>query len=129
MGKRRAPSPTSQSNIAISRPMAKVDQSKGMIPPPKGPTRSPSPIQMSRPTSPRNMSPSRSEAAKSALSTSCAHPASLESLKMGSLENLVDSREPSSEANKAATSPPSLRANRKITEVSTIKRQPKSGWL
>lgn len=55
-------------------------------------------------------------------------PQSMESISNSS-ENLVKSTEPSSEANQAAASPPSLRVQRKVTDVSTIKRQPKTGWL
>lgn len=45
-----------------------------------------------------------------------------------STERLITTKNPASDANKAATSP-SLRPTMKIIDVSTIKRQPKSGWL
>lgn len=49
----------------------------------------------------------------------------------GSLEKLVPGSggEPGLESFKAATSPPCLRPVRRIEDVTTIKRQPKSGWL
>lgn len=47
-----------------------------------------------------------------------------------SSEHLVKgSPEPLFDANKAAASPPMLRGSRKVDEVTTIKRQPKAGWL
>ena len=46
-----------------------------------------------------------------------------------STEKLITTRNPASDANKAATSPATLRPTMKIIDVSTIKRQPKTGWL
>lgn len=43
--------------------------------------------------------------------------------------NLVKSYVPSSGANTALYSPPIIGQHRKVTEVTTIKRQPKAGWL
>lgn len=46
-----------------------------------------------------------------------------------STEKLVETKNPNSEANKAASSPPVLRPINKIDDVKTMKRQPKTGWL
>lgn len=150
--KRRAPAPNNDAaDIAISRPIVtRVDHSKGMIPPPPLKTQapqastsavksesSPKPEQIpsdrpstSRPTSP---SPRKSPTPPppkplSSINSSFA-PESMESVT-GSSESLVKSTEPSLEANQAAVSPPStLHPTRKVTDVTTIKRQPKTGWL
>lgn len=55
-------------------------------------------------------------------------PQSMESIT-GSSESLVKSTEPSLQANQAAASPPGLRPTRKVNDVTTMKRQPKTGWL
>lgn len=146
--KRRAPSPTGEqttADIAIARPTAsKIEQNKGMIPPPppsigKPPSRASSPV-------PRKLSVSLTSAPQvnqinEMLASLPPQPPviqvneaplvarSMESITSSS-ENLVKTDEPSSDANKAATSPPgTLRPTRKVTEVTTIKRQPKTGWL
>lgn len=109
--KRRAPSPTydraPSPDIAIARPIPmKMDQKEGMIPPP-----------------PANKSHSRA-------SSPVTINQSVDSMT-NSTEHLVkDSPEPLFDANRATTSPPLLvRASRKVAEVTTIKRQPKTGWL
>lgn len=163
MVKRRAPAPTNDgADIAISRPVvARVDNSKGMIPPPpvkiQGPPASTSAVKSeleqrpepyvrpvspkpgdrpstSRPTSrPVSPSPRKSPTPPppkplSSINSSFALQ-SMESVT-GSNESLVKSSEPSLEANQAAISPPStLLPGRKVTDVTTIKRQPKTGWL
>lgn len=54
----------------------------------------------------------------------------LDTVITDSSENLVKLKEPSLDANKAATSPPlTLRPYKKVSEVTTIKRQAKNGWL
>lgn len=101
--KRRAPSPTNDRtpspDIAIARPIPMKMDQKGMIPPPPPPTNK-----------------SHSRAPSPELTNSSEH------LFKSSPEPLFD-------ANKAAASPPLLRASRKVAEVTTIKRQPKTGWL
>uniref|UniRef100_A0A182S8G8 Uncharacterized protein n=1 Tax=Anopheles maculatus TaxID=74869 RepID=A0A182S8G8_9DIPT len=48
----------------------------------------------------------------------------------GSKESLiVGGGDASADAARAASSPPCLRPYRKVDDVTTIKRQPKSGWL
>lgn len=149
--KRRAPAPSNDSpDIAISRPIAsKVDHSKGMIPPPPLKIQTPStsaaskpepyvrpvsPKPGDRPSSPRPASPAIRKSPTppppkplDSINSTYA-PQSMESIT-GSSESLVKSTEPSSEANQAAASPPSLRPGRKVTDVTTIRRQPKTGWL
>lgn len=157
--KRRAPAPIGDGpDISISRPVAtKMDHSKGMIPPPplkismnqmastsgisskpeSVVVRSSSPNQLEqRASTPRPASPiSRKSPTPpppkplSSINSSFA-PQSLDSITSSS-ESLVKSSEPSSEANQAAASPPTLRptTTRKVTDVTTIKRQPKTGWL
>lgn len=136
-----------------------IDHSKGMIPPPplkiQMPTtsgfssskpepfvRPPSPKVVERAPSPRPASPSPRPVSPTprksptppppkelASINSSFAPQSMDSLT-GSSESLVKSSEPSSEANQAAASPPTLRpTGRKVTDVTTIKRQPKTGWL
>lgn len=51
-------------------------------------------------------------------------PISLKSIPSGSSEKLVIA-----ESKKGATSPVCLRPYRKIDDVTTVKRQPKTGWL
>lgn len=150
--KRRAPAPINDGpDISISRPVANIDRTKGMIPPPPLKLQMPStsgeasiPDQFApktmqeRPSSPRPVSPvtrkSPTPPPSKPLSTtietinSSYAPQSLESIN-GSSESLVKSSEPSSQANQAAASPPSLRPGRKVTDVTTIRRQPKTGWL
>ena len=46
-----------------------------------------------------------------------------------STEKLIETKNPNSDANKAASSPPVLRPINKIDDVKTMKRQPKTGWL
>lgn len=144
--KRRAPAPINDgSDISISRPVAtKVDHSKGMIPPPPLKTQS-QPIQSTskpvvRPASPKpaaDRSPSRqaspiprksptppppkplAETIKTSYS-----PQSLSSVT-GSSESLVKSSPQSS----PQPSPTTLRPGQKVTDVTTIRRQPKTGWL
>lgn len=78
--------------------------------------------------SPRKSTPTPPPKPLESINSSFA-PQSMESIT-GSSESLVKSTEPSSEANQAAASPPStLRVQRKVTDVTTIKRQPKTGWL
>lgn len=108
--KRRAPSPTNDRvpspDITIARPIPmKLDQKEGMIPPP------PANKSHSRATSPVTINHSLDSMTNSS-----------EHLVRGSPKPLFD-------ANKAAPSPPFLRASRKVAEVTTIKRQPKTGWL
>lgn len=103
--KRRAPSPTNDRapspDIAIARPIPmKMDQKEGMIPPP-----------------PVSKSHSRAPSPVLGYVTN-----NSEHLVKGSPESVF-------EANKAASSPLLLRASRKVAEVTTIKRQPKAGWL
>lgn len=129
--KRRAPAPSqpAEPDIAISRPVPlKVDTKQGMIPPPplrekKDPT--PSSTSSSLQPQPRPASPVAA-ASPSALGSQLL---SLKSAPSDSSENLVETKEPSSEANKAASSPPALRPQRKVAEVATVRRQPKTGWL
>lgn len=78
--------------------------------------------------SPRKSAPSPPPPKPLASISSSFAPQSMESIT-GSSESLVKSTEPSSEANQAAASPPSLRVQRKVNDVTTIKRQPKTGWL
>lgn len=136
--KRVAPVPGSpkQQNIALSRPVAmNIDQTKGMLPPPNIPAKPSSPVQIIKPiVTPRRMSSTSIQKERSTspvpitISSFDNMPQSPES--SGSSENLVKSEEPSLDANKAATSPPhNLRPSRKVNEVTTIKRQPKTGWL
>lgn len=155
--KRRAPAPVNgTSDMAISRPVVnKIDQSKGMIPPPplkiqtstlsgigahppspkKNVERPASPRPASpRPASPRPVSPSPRKSPtppppKPLDSINSSYgPQSMESLTSSS-ESLVKSSEPSTQANLAASSPPALCPGRKVTDVTTIRRQPKTGWL
>lgn len=154
MVKRRAPAPISDGpDISISRPIAaNIDRNKGMIPPPplkiqipstsgvaktepfvvppspkKVVERPASPIP--RPISPINRKSPTPPPPKSLDSINSSYaPISMDSLT-GSSESLVKSSEPSKEANQAATSPPTLHPGRKVTDVTTIRRQPKTGWL
>lgn len=143
--KRRAPAPISDGpDISISRPIVtKVDHSKGMIPPPplKIQTANPEPYARpvspkpgDRPSSPRPVSPALRKSPTppppkplDSINSTFA-PQLLDSITSSS-ESLVKSTEPSSEANQAAASPPSLHPGRKVTDVTTIRRQPKTGWL
>lgn len=163
--KRRAPAPASGNDgadISISRPVVtRVDQSKGMIPPPPiklpappapTPTGAASSVSsmattsnlepFARPVSPKpgDRRPSASGASPRKSTPTPPPPKPLESMNSsftpqsmesitGSSESLVKTTEPSLEANQAAASPPSLRVPRKVADVSTIKRQPKTGWL
>lgn len=104
------PTPASRSSSPIPRKSSPVPKKIAPTPQLKELAVSPLPKPICLPGD----SPSRSES----------------SLNSGSSESLVKSKEPSMEANKAASSPPStLRPTRKVTEVTTIKRQPKTGWL
>lgn len=73
----------------------------------------------------KSISPTPQQLSAASSSEMC----TLKSVSSESSENLVQSKEPSSKANKAASSPPTLHPQRKVAEVKTIKRQPKSGWL
>lgn len=144
--KRRAPAPISDGpDISISRPIAtKVDHSKGMIPPPplKTPAPAPStsksmspakstptmrpasPKPSSRPVSPiarKSPTPPPPKPLADTINSSYA-PQSLNSIT-GSSESLVKCYAPPS------PSASSLLPGRKVTDVTTIKRQPKTGWL
>lgn len=157
--KRRAPAPINDGpDISISRPVAtKVDHSKGMIPPPPlkinmnqmastSGISSKSESVVVRPSSPKlieqrastpcpaspiiRKSPTPPPPKPLSSINSTFAPQSIDSITSSS-ESLVKSSEPSSEANQAAASPPTLRptTTRKVTDVTTIKRQPKTGWL
>lgn len=125
MVKRRAPSPTREIGISIARPMAssRIDQSKGMIPPPPTPN-----VVTKLPTSPIVKKTTSPPPPVIQINETSYAAQSLESITSSS-ENLVKYAEPSSDANKAASSPPSLCPTRKVAEVTTIKRQTKTGWL
>ncbi|KAL7031376.1 hypothetical protein ACKWTF_006982 [Chironomus riparius] len=122
--KRKAPVPTT--DISISRPTApKVPINQGMIPPP--PKKEEVKLQVQIPTlstTPATPLPSQKQKQNMAVATS------VDTIPYSSTEKLVTSKDPSMDANKAASSPPmSLRPVNKIDDVKTIKRQMKTGWL
>lgn len=153
--KRKAPAPSPSTEqptnaIAISRPVPmKIDPKQGMIPPPpvneRKDTTSSNSAETSfttkhsrrtsitpRPASPASMhseiqpSPPRpiqqSSSALPLLNIPMADMC-LDSSTVDSSENLLQIKKP------ATCSSPSLRPPRKVAEVTTIKRQPKTGWL
>lgn len=151
--KRRAPDPIiDAADISISRPIVtKNDHSKGMIPPPpikiqmstpSGLVSKPEPSHIvcpsspkaiiDRPPSPSSLSPLKSTSPSSKpldLINSPFAPQSMGSLTSSS-ESLVKPGKSASGANQASVSPSALRPpGRKVTNVTTIKRQPKTGWL
>lgn len=137
--KHKAPSAP---DIALSRPTSSKPQSgSGMIPPPPTkeettaakpmtiPTLSttpatplPIPKTIKVPEKPATPAPPKIEFTN-VLIDSQAPPSS------DSTEKLVETKNPNSEANKAASSPPVSRPINKIDDVKTMKRQPKTGWL
>lgn len=137
--KHKAPSAP---DIALSRPTSsKPHSGAGMIPPPptKEETSAAKPMQIptlsTTPATPLPIQKSIKLSEKPAtpalpkieftnvLIDSQAPPSS------DSTEKLVDTKNPNSEANKAASSPPVLKPINKIDDVKTMKRQPKTGWL
>lgn len=144
----------SSQDISISRPIAvKVTSNHGMIPPPpskseeiKAPVQIPilsttpatplttqkqfsSPQHESQtvtPTPSISPPPIKPHAPEPPTMTAIAVDACQ---SYSSTESLVKSKDPSAEANKAASSPPCLRPVHKIEDVKTIKRQMKTGWL
>lgn len=151
--KRKAPAPVPivDQDISISRPIApKVPQNQGMIPPP--PTAKKEeikplqiPILSTTPATPlpcqklffESSSPLASPTSQTpepAKVITSETPAVIAVVPVASLcsstEKLVSSSNPNTEANFAASSPPSsLRPVNKIEDVKTIKRQMKTGWL
>lgn len=153
--KRKAPIPgagQNSSEIAVSRPVApKPQPGQGMIPPPPEITPKVSIIPATPLLPQKNASEDKTAKPKEA------EPASLPKIKVpeieipkqietpqivqptttinddavtsDSKEQLIISKDPGLDANKAASSPPCLRPTNKIEDVKTIKRQPKSGWL
>lgn len=144
-------------DIAISRPVpSKIDGKKGMIPPPPNNEKKDTTSSNSAETSfsthpvrasltPRSASPVLPSPVHSKKQTSPPIPAqqinfalpvlnvtmaaSLESVTSDSSENLIPMKE-SKDKSKAVGSPtPALRPPIKVAEVTTIKRQPKTGWL
>lgn len=94
-------------------------------PSPKKIVPTPPPSPMKRPQSPRPKTPQTPIERSPSPTLSKGTASNL----LGSQENLVLTSDPSADANKAASSPPCLRPIRKIEDVKTIKRQPKTGWL
>lgn len=149
--KRKAPVPTpdvAQQDISISRPVsAKVASNQGMLPPPpskadeiKQPLQIP--ILSTTPATPlpvqKQLASTLSEtplppAVEKSEASEIPTPSVITSdftQSFSSTEALVSSKDPSLDANMAASSPPScLRPVRKIEDVKTIKRQMKTGWL
>lgn len=151
--KRKAPAPAT---AEIARPVsAKPQPGQGMIPPPPSkadvapasvptistippspaPIRSETPKKTSRPPSP---APSKAAVAMPVVpkpvgpteSPKSAKSLTLDSSVSGSTEQLIQSPKGSSvDVSKAPASPACLRPIRKVEDVTTIKRQPKTGWL
>lgn len=154
--KRKAPAPSTSfeptNNIAISRPTAmKVDPKQGMIPPPpingKKDTNSSNNAETSFSTQPRRISltprstspalpsPATPRKQSPALTTIQQNDLSIptvavltDSITVESPKNVLQIKEPSLRTD-AVASPPPLHPQRRVTEVTTIKRQPKTGWL
>lgn len=157
--KRKAPSPSASSeavtDIAISRPVPmKVDSRQGMIPPPppieKKDTTSSNSAETSFTMPPRRVSltpkppspvlPSPVHMRKQSIapiptqqSMQCV-PAptvamGIESPTTDSSENLLQIKGSPQRASGMESPLATLRPQRKVTEVTTIKRQPKTGWL
>lgn len=152
--KRKAPVPTA--DISISRPTApKVPINQGMIPPPPKKEevkhQAQIPIVSTTPATPlptQKLSTSEIIALENVTTgkpevhqqkeqpkfeldkQNMAVATSVDTIPYSSTEKLVTSKDPSLDANKAASSPPmSLRPVNKIEDVKTIKRQMKTGWL
>lgn len=152
--KRKAPVPSA--DISISRPTApKVPINQGMIPPPPKKEEVKHQVQIpilsTTPATPlptqkiftseiiasENVKTEKPEAQpqkeqpKFELDKqNMAVATSVDTAPYSSTEKLVTSKDPSLDANKAASSPPmSLRPVNKIEDVKTIKRQMKTGWL
>lgn len=146
--KRKAPAPVpgpSSNEIAVSRPVASKPQpGQGMIPPP--PEIAPKvPILSMTPATPllpqKDLTEVKSDISKESEPTLAETPKgeapkiipttviTVDAVTSDSTEQLISSKEPGQDANKAASSPPCLRPARKVEDVKTIKRQPKSGWL
>lgn len=138
-------------DISIQRPVVKSANVKGMIPPPPSVVSSTEASTMTSSTSiPATMnlksecviglSPVTSVNVKSTATTIAVNPilpekgatsdrnitvaTSLCEIPSGSSEKLV-----TNESLKPAASPQCLRPHRKIEDVTTVKRQPKTGWL
>jgi transient-receptor-potential-like protein len=147
--KRKAPVPTpdaAQQDISISRPVgAKVPSNQGMIPPPPSKAEEVKlplqiPMLSTTPATPlpvqKQFASMSSETQAPVVKTQAPEtptPAVIASdfkQSFSSTEALVSSKDPSLDANMAASSPPScLRPVNKIEDVKTIKRQMKTGWL
>lgn len=147
VAKRKAPVPNEPSNsnvdITVPRPVASKPQSgSGMIPAPPSkedvkqiiPTLSTTPATplMLTKISKENLQESaKKEKAPTPVPT-IVQPSTIitvDAVTSDSTEQLITSKDPCSDINKAASSPPCLRPGRKIEDVKTIKRQPKTGWL
>lgn len=155
--KRKAPAPSTSAepatDIAISRPVPlKIDPKQGMIPPPpineKKDTTTSNSTETSFTTQPRRtsltprpVSPVPPSAMHSKKQPPAPIPTQQTNLRLpilnittvtiphesvaDSSENLLQTKEPSANSSPVAT----LRPTRKVDEVTTIKRQPKTGWL
>lgn len=151
--KRKAPAPAT---AEIARPVsAKPQPGQGMIPPPPSkadvapagvptistilpspaPTRSETPKKTSRPSTPSPPKdavtmPVVPKPAGPTESPKSAKSLTLDSSVSGSTEQLIQSPKGSSpDVSKAPASPSCLRPIRKVEDVTTIRRQPKTGWL
>ena len=134
--KRTAPTPDSS---VVSRPMApKPPTNQGMIPPPPSKKDEPTSVAVVKPhpadsiiTIPKCESPLPTVVSIGTKDDEMT--ITMESGRdssTGSLEKLVpNSPSPSGANPRTATSPACLRPIRRIDDVMTIKRQPKSGWL
>lgn len=147
--KRKAPAPSPSSeqptnDIAISRPVSmKIDPKQGMIPPPPVNEKKDAVPSNSAETSfttkhnrrtsitPRPVSPLHSDKQPPAPMPIQALPLlNIPMANMGHDSNTSDSSENLLRIKEPVTcSSPSLRPPRKVAEVTTIKRQPKTGWL
>lgn len=142
--KQSIPSTSTTSDIAVQRPTAiKPQPGQGMIPPPPD-NKIEIPkidVQPSTPTAsiklPKSPSPppiiepkckSPSPTPPKIISEPPVCSLSIDE-KLGSQEKLIPVDEPLNEQEKIPSSPACLRPIKKIEDVKTIKRQPKSGWL
>lgn len=154
--KRKAPNPSGDvADISISRPIASKPQNgQGLIPPPPAVASVTPEVKeiIANKTETRKMS---LQTADINISTTSAGPPSspdCESIPSGSYENLITGSvesvvvsstvptvswqqpqsttlQTASPARSPAPSPKCLRPYRKIEDVTTVKRQPKTGWL
>lgn len=130
--KRKPPSAPNDADISISRPVVVLKTNQGMIPPPPTPIQTPT--EKLDQTKSDNMEMC-SQVSTTAASTTASQPLILSpnTLKDNRTDPLSsghsDTLSPNESESSKPTSPSCLRPYRKVEDVTTVKRQPKSGWL